>query len=86
MYKYKGKNSDSSFRYKRPIDERTPEVLLEFNWKRKEIYPTFLEIELNFIERMGKIIQPAISKAPWEVETGVYKYIEGDVEKSRIRR
>lgn len=47
MYKYKFKY-DEDVKMKRPFDPRTPAVLIEFNWHKKEKYPSFLEIETKF--------------------------------------
>lgn len=45
LYKFKysgGKNS----KFNRPLDPRTPDVLLELNWRAKEPLNTYLEVEL----------------------------------------
>jgi len=45
LYKYKFKY-DEDIKLRRPVDPRTPPVFLEFNWPKKEQYPSFLEIEV----------------------------------------
>lgn len=50
LYKYKFKYDDE-IKTKKPFDPRTPPVLLEFNWHKKEKYPSFLEVSLNFTEK-----------------------------------
>jgi hypothetical protein len=69
LYKYKF-NYDKKFKYKRPIDQRTPEVLLDFNFPRKEEYPTYLEIDVSFVHKGDPCKVKHWSYNPWEVETG----------------
>jgi hypothetical protein len=53
------------------LDVKTPDVLLEFNWPRKEKYPSFLEVELSFCNRsVVQIDRKHFSRAPWEREIG----------------
>lgn len=52
-------------------DPRTPPVFLEFNWPKREEYPSFLEIELQFHARSDMILQRKhMSRMPWEKEIG----------------
>jgi jouberin len=60
---------------KRPYDPRTPAVLLEFNWARKEQYPSFLEIEVGFCQKSDvEIVRKHFARAPWEKEVGLVSY------------
>ena len=62
------------------MDPRTPDVLLELDWARREKFNSFLEIELAFCNKpdipgMNKVIEMKhISRAPWEKEVGLYRY------------
>lgn len=55
LYKHKF-SFDEEIKMKRPYDPRTPSVLMEFNWPKKEFYPSFLEIELTFTPKSDIII------------------------------
>lgn len=60
---------------KRPFDPRTPAAFLEFNWPKKEQYPSFLEIEVSFTPKSDIIIERKhISRMPWEKEIGRLSY------------
>ena len=37
---------DQSIKQARPFDHRTPIVFMEFNWARRDKYPTYLEVDL----------------------------------------
>lgn len=50
LYRYKFKY-DHDVKSRRPFDDRTPAVLLEFNWDKKEMYPSFLEIDVAFTNK-----------------------------------
>ena len=45
LYRFKF-NYDESVAKARPFDHRTPAVFMEFNWPRRENYPSFLEVDL----------------------------------------
>ena len=45
LYRFKF-NYDESVKRARPFDHRTPAVFMEFNWARRENYPSFLEVDL----------------------------------------
>ena len=45
LYKFKF-NYDQSVKQARPFDHRTPPVYMEFNWPRREKYPSYLEVDL----------------------------------------
>lgn len=81
LFKYKFKY-DNEVKQHRPLDPRTPEVLLDFNWKRKEKYPSHFEVELSFVNRPDPIDQPIprthYSRAPWEAERSLYPFAEID--------
>jgi hypothetical protein len=50
-------------------------VLLEFNWTRKQKYPSFLEVELSFCNRsVVEIPRKHYARAPWEKEVGLLPY------------
>ena len=58
---------------------RIPSVMLEFNWHKKERYPSFLEIETSFTPKSDIIIERKhISRMPWEKEIGKqsFAYLE----------
>ena len=46
LYKFKANMTDKGMKYNRPIDPRTPDVLLELDYHTKTKYKSFLEIEL----------------------------------------
>mgnify|MGYP001806489271 CR=1 FL=1 len=74
LYRYKFKY-DEEIKNKRPYDPRTPSVLMEFNWPRKEQYPSFLEIETCFTKKSDAIIRRHhISRMPWEMEVGLESF------------
>jgi hypothetical protein len=55
-------------------------VLLEFNWTRKQKYPSFLEVELSFCNRsVVEIPRKHYARAPWEKEVGLLPYQEDDI-------
>ena len=64
-------------------------MLLDFNWPKKEFYPSFLEIELTFTPKSDIIIdRHHISRAPWERELGLksYESIESMIDKLTERK
>lgn len=69
LYKYKYKtNLDSKFN--NPIDPRSPDVIVDLMWPEREIYNSFLEIELSFVNKSDREIDRFhFSRAPWERET-----------------
>ena len=50
LYKFKYRPNDSG-KFDRPMDPRTPDVLLELDWGRREKFNSFLEIELSFCNK-----------------------------------
>lgn len=78
LYKYKFR-ADKNFNSKRSLDYRTPEVLLEFNWPFRSSYPSFLEVDLGFVNKSDTIIERKhYSRAPWEKEMGFRKLVDPD--------
>lgn len=70
LFKYKFRY-DSEIKRSKLLDVRTPPVFLEFNWPRKEQYPSFLEVELLFTKKPDIILlRKHISRFPWEKEVG----------------
>jgi hypothetical protein len=55
LYKHKF-NYNEEFKQRRPIDPRTPPILMEFMWPKREQYPSFLEIELSFTPKSDIIL------------------------------
>ena len=50
---------------------------MEFNWDRRERYPSYLEVDLSFVGRSNEEIpRKHISRAPWEREIGLIDYTE----------
>ena len=50
---------------------------MEFNWDRREKYPSYLEVDLSFVGRSNEEIpRKHISRAPWEREIGLIDYTE----------
>ena len=48
---------------------------MEFNWARRESYPSFLEVDIQFCGRCDvQIPRKHISRAPWEKEIGLVDY------------
>ena len=39
-------NYDDTVKQARPFDHRTPIAFMEFNWPRREKYPSYLEVDL----------------------------------------
>ena len=61
----------------RPFDHRTPAVYLEFNWPRREKYPSYLEVDLQLAGKSNfEISRKHFSRAPWEREIGLVDYTE----------
>jgi hypothetical protein len=50
LYKFKFRSDDSA-KFDRPMDPRTPDVLLELDWNHKEKFNSFLEVELSFCNK-----------------------------------
>ena len=74
LYKYKYK-PDQNSKFCRPYDFRTPDVLLDLDWKQKERVNSFIEVELQFCRKSGESKdRKHISRAPWEKEEGLDKY------------
>ena len=74
LFKYKYR-TDASSRFNNPLDPRTPDVLVELHWPDRELFNSFLEVELSFVNKSEEIVQRKhISRAPWEEEVGLYKY------------
>ena len=68
LYKFKY-NMGSHSKYDNPLDPRTPDVLMNLHWPDRELYNSFLEIDLSFVNKSDKIVQyNHISRAPWEEE------------------
>ena len=60
-------------KYNRSVDPRTPDVFLELDWPRRELFNSFLEIDLSFCNRYNggeEVTRVHISRAPWEKEVG----------------
>ena len=76
LYKYKMTSSANGL-----VDLKTPEVFLEFAWQKKEKYPSFLEIQLQFCNRVsnGNVLRKHYSRAPWEREISLYPYYEEEM-------
>lgn len=89
LYKFKF-NPDNSTKFNRPLDPRTPDVLLELDWARREKFNSFLEEELSFVNKpslpgIDQIIpMKHISRAPWEKEIGLYNYNIDDEERLKL--
>lgn len=75
LYRYRWK-SDMRNKFNRPIDPRTPDVLLELNWQQKVKFNSFLEVELQFCNYKSTEVIPRqhFSRAPWEKEIGTRSY------------
>lgn len=74
LYRYRFK-ADQSTKMNRPIDPRTPDVMLELNWQQKTKFNSYLEVELQFCNRFNNEIERKhFSRAPWEKEIGLYAY------------
>ena len=62
-------------RFNRPVDPRTPDVLIDFDWPFREKFNSFLEIDIQFCNKASRQIDRThISRAPWEREKGLQKY------------
>lgn len=73
-----------STKFNRPIDHRTPDVLLEMNWTNRKRFNSFLEIEMSFCNRIrDEIERKHFSRAPWEREVGLYRYNIEDKTKAK---
>ena len=76
LYQYKFKHSKQSKEY-RAYDLRTPDVFLDFNFGREEKYPSFLEVELQFVNKSPvEIERKHYARAPWEREIGLVSYLD----------
>lgn len=74
LYKYKFKYTPEAAD-DWPYDLRTPAVFLDFNFFKKEIYPSYLEVDLQFCNKSNEqILRKHYSRAPWEKEIGLYPY------------
>jgi hypothetical protein len=83
LYKYKFKY-DAEVKKGKFFDYRTPPVFMEFNWPKKEQYPSFLEVELSFTKISPYPLKRThISRFPWEVEVGRVAF---DVIENKIRQ
>ena len=51
------------------MDPRTPEVFVDFMWPNHTKYPSFLEIDIKFCNRIEEtVLVDHYSRAPWERE------------------
>jgi len=74
LYQHKF-HSDKSIKFNRPFDMMTPEVLLELEWPAKTKFNSFLEVELQFCNRIDhEVPRKHFARAPWEKEVGLYEY------------
>ena len=74
LYRYRYK-ADKASKMNRPFDPRIPDVLLELNWQRKIKFNSYLEVELQFCNRINhQIERKHFSRAPWEKEVGLFRY------------
>ena len=55
LYKHKYK-VDTHSKFNNPLDPRTPDVLVDLTWPDRELYNSFLEIDLSFVNKSDKII------------------------------
>jgi hypothetical protein len=56
---------------------------MEFNWAKREQYPSFLEVELSFAKVSTQPLKRThISRFPWEIEVGRVTF---DTIESKIR-
>lgn len=88
LYKYKFKY-DEEIKRLRPFDVRTPPVLLEFNWHKTIVYPSFLEIETSFTPKVERELKVKhFSRAPWEQEIGLISFeaIERTISRPSARK
>jgi jouberin len=88
LYKHKFKYDDD-VKLKQPYDPRTPSVLMEFNWPKKEQYPSFLEIETSFTLKSDITLERQhISRMPWEKEIGLesFERIESRIARPSSRK
>ena len=75
-------------RYNRPVDPRTPDVLLELDWPQKSTFNSFLEIDLSFCHKYDPgedVPRMHISRAPWEREIGKDDGKIAQTKKDKIR-
>jgi len=50
---------------------------MEFNWPRREKYPSYMEVDLQFCGRSDhQIERKHFSRAPWEIEKGLVDYTQ----------
>ena len=48
---------------------------MEFNWPRRQKYPSYLEVDLQFCGRINEeVTRKHYSRAPWEREIGLVDY------------
>ena len=65
-----------------PYDIRTPAVFLDFNFPKKTLYPSYLEVDVSFCNKSEvEIKRKHFSRAPWEKEIDLYPFLEHRVEK-----
>ena len=76
LYKYKFCHS-KKLKDTRPFDLRTPNVFLEFNYGRRTKYPSYLEVDLSFVNKSPyEIERKHFARAPWEREIGLVPFEE----------
>ena len=74
LYKYKFKHS-TKLKDVRPYDLRTPDVFLDFSFARRTAYPSFLEVDLSFVNKSSvEIPRKHFARAPWEREIGLVPF------------
>jgi hypothetical protein len=87
LYHYRFQ-SRKNMRYNRPVDPRTPDVLLELDWPQKSTFNSFLEIDLSFCHKYDPgedVPRMHISRAPWEREIGKDDGKIAQTKKDKIR-
>lgn len=82
LYKHKykrGKGFYMSDRLKGKAYQRTPDVLFEFNWIKREMYESYLEIELKLERKPNEVDlkNNEIYRTLWKYKLSAY-YKEGD--------
>jgi jouberin len=71
------------FKYKRPSwfsEMHRPEVFYDFNWFRKEFYPSFLRVELRVVDTPVPSMVKGLTSGPFEREEGLKSFYELEAE------
>ncbi len=83
-YKYNRPDSYKLFQEKNKIDKRTPEILYEFNWIKKDPYPSYIEIDIRVENRPS--VENLTGFMGWRYNKSVFLEEGEDINRETLKR